>query len=302
MGRKEEALDRMADPEPNAIGVPSTELSLGWMLASRASLRFTRREVDTASEPRKQGQQELPVRKAGKSVAKEWPFFVQRMGSTLAGLDLFEVNILNDEEGPKIVAAIELVSPANKDRPANRRAFSVKCASYLQDGISVMMVDVVTERHGNLLADLLDFLKLNVATPAQTPDDLYATAYLPLLGAKQSRVEICAFVEAKSFRQAIHLSSDRRLRDDNVTSQELRDWLAAIPLELLRGCVEECLAESFDDGPLALQDSANEIGVRARMVSRHQAARSLPHAAWRSPMRAVARCPHRYVRRFSGRP
>ena len=83
MGRKEEALDRMADPEPNAIGVPSTELSLGWMLASRASLRFTRREVDTASEPRKQGQQELPVRKAGKSVAKEWPFFVQRMGSTL---------------------------------------------------------------------------------------------------------------------------------------------------------------------------------------------------------------------------
>src|SRR5277367_6348707 len=26
--------------------------------------------------------QELPVRKAGKSVAKEWPFFVQRTGST----------------------------------------------------------------------------------------------------------------------------------------------------------------------------------------------------------------------------
>ena len=49
MGRKEEALDRLADPEPNAIGVPSAELSLGWMLASRANLRFTRREVDTAS-------------------------------------------------------------------------------------------------------------------------------------------------------------------------------------------------------------------------------------------------------------
>ena len=94
MGRKEEALDRMADPEPNAIGVPSTELSLGWMLASRASLRFTRREVDTASEPRKQGQQELPVRKAGKSVAKEWPFFVQRMGSTLRYVVSEEVQVL----------------------------------------------------------------------------------------------------------------------------------------------------------------------------------------------------------------
>src|SRR4051812_31571716 len=37
-----------------------------------------------------------------------------------AGLDLFEVNILNDEEGPTVVAAIELVSPANKDRSAHR--------------------------------------------------------------------------------------------------------------------------------------------------------------------------------------
>src|SRR5471032_1393459 len=48
-GREDEAPDRMTDPEPNAIGVPSAELSLGWMLASRANLRFTRREGDTAS-------------------------------------------------------------------------------------------------------------------------------------------------------------------------------------------------------------------------------------------------------------
>jgi hypothetical protein len=48
-GGREEAPDRMADPEPNAIGVPSAELSLGWMLASRANLRFTRRDGDIAS-------------------------------------------------------------------------------------------------------------------------------------------------------------------------------------------------------------------------------------------------------------
>src|SRR5450755_1475141 len=62
-GGKEEAPERMADPEPNAIGVPSAELSLGWMLASRATLRFTRREGDTASgsamqdQPRVAGQE-----------------------------------------------------------------------------------------------------------------------------------------------------------------------------------------------------------------------------------------------------
>ena len=55
-GEKEEAPDRMADPEPNAIGVPSAELSLGWMLASRANLRFTRREGDTVSVSGRQDQ------------------------------------------------------------------------------------------------------------------------------------------------------------------------------------------------------------------------------------------------------
>src|SRR5580658_1638572 len=62
-GGKERAPDRKTDPEPNAIGVPSAELSLGWMLASRANLRFTQRDGDTASvsamqeQPRVAGQE-----------------------------------------------------------------------------------------------------------------------------------------------------------------------------------------------------------------------------------------------------
>lgn len=109
-----------------------------------------------------------------------------------SGLDVFEVNILNDEEGPKVVAAIELVSPANKDRLAHRQAFAIKCASYLQDGINVMMVDVVTERHANLHAALLELLKLTLGTPDQSPAELYAAVYRPSIGAAQSRVEVWA--------------------------------------------------------------------------------------------------------------
>lgn len=150
----------------------------------------TRLEIDVAAHEEANGRVQA-VDEGGIAV---WapPKPVATAALDFAGLDTFEVNILNDEEGPKIVAAIELVSPANKDRPAHRRAFSVKCASYLQDGVSVMMVDVVTERHGNLHADLLDFLKLTVATPAQGPDDLYAAAYRPLISADQSRVELWA--------------------------------------------------------------------------------------------------------------
>jgi hypothetical protein len=81
MGEKE-APDRMADPEPNAIGVPSAELSLGWMLASRANLRFTRRGGDTDKRSRKQEQSKVVGQEARQSVAKKRSFFVQRMGST----------------------------------------------------------------------------------------------------------------------------------------------------------------------------------------------------------------------------
>jgi hypothetical protein len=109
-----------------------------------------------------------------------------------ADLDAIEITIVNDEEGPKIVSAIELVSPANKDRPSHRQAFAVKCASYLQEGVSVMIVDVVTERHGNLHADLLQLLKLTIASPVQASDDLYATAYRPMLGGEHSRIDLWA--------------------------------------------------------------------------------------------------------------
>jgi hypothetical protein len=40
--------------------------------------------------------------------------------------DIFEVQVLHEEGGPRLVAAIELISPANKDRPSHRRTRAVK--------------------------------------------------------------------------------------------------------------------------------------------------------------------------------
>jgi hypothetical protein len=90
--------------------------------------------------------------------------------------DVFEVQVLSEEAGPKLVAAVELVSPANKDRPASRRMFAVKCASYLSSGVSVVLVDVVTQRRGNLFAELLGLLGASVASAGQDDGDLYAVA------------------------------------------------------------------------------------------------------------------------------
>src|SRR4051812_47426372 len=69
--------------------------------------------------------------------------------------ETFEVRVISTDSGPKLVAAIELVSPGNKDRPAERHAFAVKCASYLYQGISVIIVDIVTNRRVNLHNEIL---------------------------------------------------------------------------------------------------------------------------------------------------
>ena len=70
--------------------------------------------------------------------------------------DEYEVRIYDAERGRTLVAAIEIVSPANKDRPEHRRAFAVKSAALIQQGVAVSIVDVVTVRQFNLYADVLD--------------------------------------------------------------------------------------------------------------------------------------------------
>jgi hypothetical protein len=97
-------------------------------------------------------------------------------------LDLIEVQIFHDDDGPRLKAAIELVSPSKKDRPASRRAFSVKCASYLNEGASVVVVDTVTSRRGNLHNELVRILELGAGVEWQSSTKLYAAAYRPLAG------------------------------------------------------------------------------------------------------------------------
>ena len=72
--------------------------------------------------------------------------------------ETFEIRVLCTDTGPKLVAAIELISPGNKDRASERRAFAIKCASYLYQGISVIIVDIVTNRRANLHNEILELM------------------------------------------------------------------------------------------------------------------------------------------------
>lgn len=95
--------------------------------------------------------------------------------------DRLEVLVFASEGGAELVAAIELVSPANKDRPAHRNAFAMKCASYLVQGVSLIVVDIVTSRRANLHTDLLRLLGHAADTLLPTDASLYAVAYRPVV-------------------------------------------------------------------------------------------------------------------------
>ncbi len=91
--------------------------------------------------------------------------------------DLFEVQVFREEGGPRLVATVELVSPANKDRPANQHAFAVKCGSYLLGEIGVVVVDVVTSRTANLHAEILKILQVAENPSGLSQASLYAASY-----------------------------------------------------------------------------------------------------------------------------
>ena len=110
------------------------------------------------------------------AVAVEWP-----------DADAIEVEIFSRDGDPPLVAAIELVSPANKDRPTARQAFAEKCADYLRHGCGVVVVDAVSTRRANLHDALLAELG---AEPFPAGGSLSVVAYRSLGGETDGRLEV----------------------------------------------------------------------------------------------------------------
>lgn len=87
----------------------------------------------------------------------------------------YEVLIFDHERERELVAAVEIVSPANKDRPDHRRKFVAKCAALLQQKVCVSIVDLVTIRKHNLYAEVLELMGQNDPTFLPLPATYAAT-------------------------------------------------------------------------------------------------------------------------------
>ncbi len=104
--------------------------------------------------------------------------------------EAFEVRVFNTVGGLTLVAAIELVSPGNKDRADERRAFAAKCASYLYRGIALIILDIVTNRRANLHNETMRLMEAAPETHLPADTGIYAVAYRPVLRAERQEVDL----------------------------------------------------------------------------------------------------------------
>src|SRR5262249_21393461 len=98
------------------------------------------------------------------------------VATDLPAQDVYEVRVYDEKRHCRLVAAVEIVSPANKDRPEHRRAFVSKCAGLLRERVSRLLVDLATTRTQNLYGELLELIGQTDPSLVPEPPPLYVAA------------------------------------------------------------------------------------------------------------------------------
>jgi hypothetical protein len=104
--------------------------------------------------------------------------------------DEFAVQVRDQLDDARLVAAVELVSPRNKDRPDSRTSFAAKCVAYLRLGIGLVTLDVVTNRQFNLHNETLTMLGAGPGSLMETTQYLYAAAYRPTRRNETNEIDV----------------------------------------------------------------------------------------------------------------
>jgi hypothetical protein len=101
----------------------------------------------------------------------------------------YEVLIFDLEPDRRLVAAVEIVSPANKDRPESRQLFVAKCFNLLRHDVCVSMIDLVTIRQFNLYCELLALLDLSDPS-FDPPPPMYAVTCRKRGDGRQTKLDV----------------------------------------------------------------------------------------------------------------
>ncbi len=105
----------------------------------------------------------------------------------------YEVLIFDLERDRRLVAAVEIVSPANKDRLESRQMFVVKCFNLLRKDVCVSIVDLVIFRQFNLYAELLGLLNQRDPAFGAAPPPIYAVTCRKRQVGRQTKLDAWSF-------------------------------------------------------------------------------------------------------------
>jgi hypothetical protein len=145
----------------------------------------------------------------------------------------YEVLIFDETRDRSLVAAIELVSPGNKDRVENREAFVRKCLALLRQEVCVTIVDLVTIRQFNLYGQLLETLQRTQPGFSATEPSIYASTSRYKKRPKASQLDSWAYalqLGEKLPTLPIWLGEDRAIPLDLESSY----WETCIALRIAR--------------------------------------------------------------------
>jgi hypothetical protein len=111
-------------------------------------------------------------------------------GSQALGTDDIEVQVRDAREDGGLVGVVELVSPSHKEHPEARQAFAARCAAYLERGVGLGVVDIVTSRDADLCGELLRLLRQPTAIGQPGNLSLHAAAYRPARRAEEGEIDL----------------------------------------------------------------------------------------------------------------
>ena len=98
------------------------------------------------------------------------------------------MRIQGDDDSLRSLRRLNWSVPAIRIGPSSER-LRRQVANYLQQGVGLVVVDVVTNRFANLHGELLELLGISLTPNADAPPNLYAAAYRTTGPAGASRLQ-----------------------------------------------------------------------------------------------------------------
>lgn len=99
------------------------------------------------------------------------------------------VEVRESDEGRRLLAVIEIVSPSNKKEADERTKFAAKCLSLLDKGIGLVVVDLVTERHANLHNLMVELAGHDPSSAMAGDPPTYCAAYRPVSRERETFID-----------------------------------------------------------------------------------------------------------------